>query len=110
MADLLNPKLSDEECVARILRVFPTLMYEQIFAEAKAYGFDLTVPEAKSICKPGEELRGAFDRIGTVPAICHERSRSTKTFAQRFRIASRHRNLDHPSDLGVSVRCGNVTK
>lgn len=109
MADPLNPKLSDEECVARILRLFPNLMCEQILAEAKAYGFDLTVPEANQFASPAK-LRGALDRIGTVPAICHERSRSTKTFAQRFRIASRHRNLDHPSDLGVSVRCGNVTK
>jgi len=54
MADLLNPKLSDEECVARILRVFPTLMYEQIFAEAKAYGFDLTVPEANQFASPAK--------------------------------------------------------
>lgn len=58
MPDPLNPKLSDEEFVALILRQYPSLTREQVLEEAKAYGFDLMVPESS----PSTRRQGTSDK------------------------------------------------
>ena len=47
MADPLNPLFSNAELIARLLRRFPTMTRAELLEEARAYGFDLSTPEAK---------------------------------------------------------------
>jgi hypothetical protein len=46
MADPLNPRHSDEEILASILRNHPKLTREKALEMAEAFGFDLDVPAA----------------------------------------------------------------
>jgi hypothetical protein len=53
VATPLNPLLTKQQLVERLLRRFPTLTREELCEEAQAYGFDLTEDELPPSSKRG---------------------------------------------------------